>query len=156
MVSVKSLTTAEKQMELKDMNACSRDTVPVVTIPVSLTMHPLRRFSARARRAGSNEGTTGMSWMKVRLSQSRGQMSCGLSSVRRVMTDQSTGSGLAGFRQTVVQACQRVEFDGVGVFAQVVLAGDGPEDLGRGLMRLIDGDAQLFGQFEIDAHVSCS
>ena len=36
-----------------------------------------------------------MSWMKVRLSQSRGRMSPGFSSARRPMMDQSVGSGLA-------------------------------------------------------------
>ncbi len=45
-VSAKYLTNVAKQMELKDTNACSRDTVPVVMMPVSATMQPFLRFRA--------------------------------------------------------------------------------------------------------------
>ena len=51
---------------------------------------------------------------------------------------------------------QLVELLGVGVLGLVVRARDGPEDLRGRLMGLVDGDAQLLREFEIDAHVSCS
>ncbi len=65
-----------------------------------------------------------------------------------------TRAGLAGLRETVVEAGQGVEFDRVIVFAQIVFARDGSEDLRRRLMCLVDGDVQLLREFEIDAHVS--
>ena len=59
-----------------------------------------------------------------------------------------------GLRDALEQGGQRVEFDGVRVLPQVVLARDRPQHLGGALVRLLDDRLQLLRQFQIDCHDS--
>jgi hypothetical protein len=61
------------------------------------------------------------------------------------------GDGL-GFRDALEQAGQRIEFDRVRVFFEVILPRDGPQHLGGTLVTLFDNGLQLFRHFQIDCH----
>ena len=112
MASVKNFTKQAKQMELSVMKACSSETVPMVTRPVPLTMQPLRPLRAAATIPGSRLGTTGMSWKKVRLSQSRGLMGPEASSTRRSTTRWSVRSGRATMRLLMFRSEKIAETSG--------------------------------------------
>ena len=106
-MSAKNLTKLAKHMELMTTKACSSDTVPVVMMPRSLTMQPFLEFRAQATRPGSNDSTTGISWIKVRLSVSLGEMRPGFARASSLMIAHLSGSGLAMSRLLIVEIIEQ-------------------------------------------------
>ncbi len=106
-MSAKYLTKVAKQMELNTMKACSRETDPVDTMPMSLTIQPFLRLRACAISSVSRDRTTGTSWMNVRLSESVGQMTSPPSRSSSEMMVHRTGSGFAIMRLLMLRASKR-------------------------------------------------
>ena len=77
---------------------------------------------------------------------------CGCPLCSSLPRNASAPAKLNVLRGSLEQTDQSVQFDRVGVFLQVVLAGDRPHHLRDALMRLGDHRLQLAGQLQIDCH----